>query len=71
MRAVDGARFQSKGLRIAAAAIIFVFLIPYAASVYNGLSRLFGMAFGLPYEVCVIGMAAVSYTHLDVYKRQA
>ena len=43
-----GARFQSKGLRIAAAAIIFVFLIPYTASVYNGLSRLFGMAFGLP-----------------------
>ena len=65
-----GARFQSKGLRIAAAAIIFVFLIPYTASVYNGLSRLFGMAFGLPYEWCVIGMAvitciyAVSYTHL-------
>ena len=54
-----GARFQSKGLRIAAAAIIFVFLIPYTASVYNGLSRLFGMAFGLPYEVCVIGMAGI------------
>ena len=39
-----GERFKSKGLRIAAAAIIFVFLIPYTASVYNGLSRLFGMA---------------------------
>lgn len=47
-------------MRIAAAAIIFVFLIPYTASVYNGLSRLFGMAFGLPYEVCVIGMAAIT-----------
>ena len=34
-----------RALRIAAAAIIFVFLIPYTASVYNGLSRLFGMAF--------------------------
>ena len=55
-----GARFQSKGLRVAAAAIIFVFLIPYTASVYNGLSRLFGMAFGLPYEVCVIGMALIT-----------
>ena len=55
-----GARYKSKPLRIAAAAIIFVFLIPYTASVYNGLSRLFGMAFGLPYEVCVIGMAAVT-----------
>ena len=60
-----GARFQSKGLRIAAAAIIFVFLIPYTASVYNGLSRLFGMAFGLPYEVCVIGMAAITWSFFD------
>ncbi len=55
-----GERYGSKALRIAAAAIIFVFLIPYTASVYNGLSRLFGMAFGLPYDVCVIGMAVVT-----------
>lgn len=55
-----GKRYRSKGLRIASAAIIFVFLIPYTASVYNGLSRLFGMAFGLPYEWCVIGMAVVT-----------
>ena len=55
-----GKRFDSKALRIAAAAIIFVFLIPYTASVYNGLSRLFGMAFGLPYEACIIGMAVVT-----------
>lgn len=48
-----GKRYRSRALRIAAAAIIFVFLIPYTASVYNGLSRLFGMAFGLPYEACV------------------
>ena len=52
-----GKRYNSRALRIAAAAIIFVFLIPYTASVYNGLSRLFGMAFALPYDVCVIGMA--------------
>ncbi len=55
-----GKRYNSKALRIAAAAIIFVFLIPYTASVYNGLSRLFGMAFALPYDVCVIGMAVVT-----------
>ena len=55
-----GKRYNSRALRIAAAAIIFVFLIPYTASVYNGLSRLFGMAFGLPYEWCVIGMAVVT-----------
>lgn len=61
-----GERFKSKGLRIAAAAIIFVFLIPYTASVYNGLSRLFGMAFGLPYDVCVIGMAVVTCIYVVV-----
>ncbi len=59
-----GKRFDSKALRIAAAAIIFVFLIPYTASVYNGLSRLFGMAFNLPYEVCVIGMAVVTCAYV-------
>ena len=55
-----GKRYKSKGLRIASAAIICVFLIPYTASVYNGLSRLFTMAFGVPYEWCVIGMAIVT-----------
>ena len=40
-----GNRFQSVSLKIAAALIVFVFLIPYTASVYNGLSRLFNMAF--------------------------
>ena len=55
-----GKRFDSNALRIASALIIFVFLIPYTASVYNGLSRLFGMAFGLPYEACIIAMAVVT-----------
>ena len=59
-----GKRYQSKALRIASAAIIFVFLIPYTASVYNGLSRLFGMAFGLPYEVCIVGMAIVTCVYV-------
>ena len=59
-----GARYKSQALRVASAAIIFVFLIPYTASVYNGLSRLFGMAFGLPYEACIIGMAVVTCVYV-------
>ena len=55
-----GKRYDSKALRIAASAIAFIFLIPYTASVYNGLSRLFGMAFDVPYAVCVIVMAALT-----------
>lgn len=61
-----GKRYNSKALRIAAAAIIFVFLIPYTASVYNGLSRLFGMAFGLSYEWCVIAMAVITCIYVVV-----
>ena len=55
-----GKRFDSNALRIAASVISFIFLIPYTASVYNGLSRLFGMAFDIPYAVCVIVMAALT-----------
>ena len=38
-------RYQSKGLKLFASLIVFVFLIPYTASLFNGLSRLFEMAF--------------------------
>ena len=53
-------RFSSKTLKIIAAAIIFVFLIPYTASLYNGLSRLFAMAFDVDYAICVIIMAVLT-----------
>ena len=52
-----GVRFDSKALKITASAIVFIFLVPYTASVYNGLSRLFGMAFNIPYTYCVLVMA--------------
>ena len=55
-----GKRFGSPALKIAASAIIFIFLIPYTASLYNGLSRLFGMAFNIDYSVCVIVMAILT-----------
>ena len=53
-------RFGSNALKIAATFIIFIFLIPYTASLYNGLSRLFGMAFNIDYSVCVIVMAILT-----------
>jgi len=56
-----GKRYDSKALKIIASAIVFVFLIPYTASLYNGLSRLFEMAFpGVSYNVCVIVMAVLT-----------
>lgn len=59
-----GARYESKALKIAASAIVFIFLVPYTASVYNGLSRLFGMAFNIPYTYCVIGMAVFTAVYV-------
>ena len=54
------ARYGSKSLKIAASIVTFIFLIPYTASLYNGLSRLFGMAFDIDYSVCVIVMAVLT-----------
>ena len=59
-----GSRYGSEALRVASAAIIFIFLIPYTASVYNGLSRLFQMAFGIDYTICIIGMAIVTCVYV-------
>ena len=55
-----GKRFDSKPLKICASVITFIFLIPYTASLYNGLSRLFGMAFNIDYSICVIVMAVLT-----------
>lgn len=55
-----GERFGSRPLKIGASVIIFIFLIPYTASLYNGLSRLFGMAFEIDYSYCIILMAVLT-----------
>ena len=55
-----GRRFDSGRLKITASVIIFIFLIPYTASLYNGLSRLFAMAFDIDYAVCVVVMAVLT-----------
>lgn len=55
-----GKRYQSEGLKIGASIIVFVFLIPYTASLYNGLSRLFAMAFNIDYSVCIVAMAVLT-----------
>ena len=57
-------RYNSHSLKITASVIIFIFLIPYTASLYNGLSRLFQMAFGIPYAYCVIGMALLTCVYV-------
>ena len=68
-----GTRFSSQGLRVVASVIVFVFLIPYTAGVYKGISTLFEMGFGIPYEYCVVIMAILTavYVILGGYKATA
>lgn len=70
-----GMRFDSPGLRVAASIISFVFLIPYTAGVYMGISKLFELGFGsaLPYEFWATVMAVLTavYVILGGYKATA
>ncbi|MBP5416138.1 MAG: sodium:solute symporter family protein [Clostridiales bacterium] len=64
-----GKRYDSKALRITAAIIIFIFMIPYSASVFNGLSYLFTSALRLDrisygYELCIIVMSLLAATYV-------
>lgn len=61
-----GKRFDSRALRIVGSVIAFVFLVPYTASIYNGLSRLFGMAFSIDYKVCIVVMALFTGVYVIV-----
>lgn len=55
-----GKRYGSRALKVGASIIVFIFLIPYTASLYNGLSRLFSMAFRIDYVYCIIAMSILT-----------
>jgi SSS family solute:Na+ symporter len=61
-----GSRFSSDALKIVASVIIFIFLIPYTASLYNGLSRLFAMAFAIDFTVCIVVTAVLTGIYVIV-----
>ena len=57
-------RYGSKAIKIISSLIIFVFLIPYSASVYKGLSGLFSLAFGIDFTWCIVGMAVLTAVYV-------
>ena len=61
-----GKRFESKALRVAGSIIAFIFLVPYTAGVYNGLSYLFSMAFDVDVHICVIIMAVLTGAYVVI-----
>jgi len=58
------ARYDSRFLKIYSAIAIFVFLIPYTAAVFMGLSYLFEANFGLPYWSVLMFMGVFTGVYL-------
>ena len=58
------ARYESSRIKLVSAIVIFVFLIPYSASVYQGLGYLFEIVFGIPFVWCIVIMAALTGLYL-------
>ena len=55
--------------------LMFQYLFPYIARFENGIfatlrNALLLAAAHIPSTIVIVGLSAVSYTHLDVYKRQ-
>lgn len=53
-------RFDSQGMRLFCVAVIFLFLIPYSASVYKGLTSVCSVLLGVDETVCMIVIAVLS-----------
>jgi len=58
------ARYESKPLQVISAVVVFVFLVPYSASVYMGLSYLFQKTLGLEYNQALFFLAALTGVYL-------
>ena len=63
-----GKRFKSEGLKIFASIIVFIFLIPYTAALYNGLSYLFNITFSaaVPYWVWILIISVATGAYVIV-----
>ena len=57
-------RYGSRGLKIVTAVVTFLFLIPYSASVYNGLGSLFETVFGIDGWLIMLALSALTALYL-------
>lgn len=67
------ARYESPFLKLFTVAAIFVFLLPYSAAVYIGLTYLLKITFSVPYEYVLVFMGVLTgvYLILGGYKSMA
>jgi solute:Na+ symporter, SSS family len=66
-------RYNSSLFKLFSAIVIFIFLIPYSAAVFMGLSYLFEISLGVPYVWILVGMGIFTavYIVLGGYKSMA
>lgn len=57
-------RYESKYIKLVAALTIFVFLLPYSASVYQGMGYIFEAALGIDAMWCILILAALTAIYL-------
>lgn len=57
-------RYESKYIKLFAALTIFVFLLPYSASVYQGMGYIFEAALGIDSMWCILILAALTAAYL-------
>ncbi len=58
------ARFKDPGLKVFAALIIFIFLLPYSASIFKGLGHLFEANFHISYDLALLIMIGITGIYL-------
>ena len=58
------ARYDSKTLQVISALVIFIFLVPYSASVLMGLSYLFEMTLHIPYNNALFFLTGLTAVYL-------
>ena len=57
-------RYFSRNMKLYAAIIVFIFMTPYSASVYSGLSYLCESVLHVPYQIAMAAIAVVSGIYL-------
>ena len=59
-------RYDSKPMKVVSALIIFIFLVPYSASVYLGLSYLFESVFNIPFMTALLFIACLTAVYMTM-----
>lgn len=57
-------RYESRSMKLFASVVIFIFMIPYSASVYSGLSYLCETVLGIDYQWAMLAIAVIAAIYL-------